>query len=93
MNQPASFSFTATVTDKDGDVASDTHTITITDGSGPVGGDTVNLQVDEANLAGGTQAPGNVGDPDTVSVNTTGLSFQAGSDAIADVRFGSTAGI
>src|SRR5690606_32133306 len=93
-----SFTFTATVTDADGDVASDPHEITITDGAGPLGGTSVTLTVDEKDLADGTQATGDTGgedgNPDTVDVDTGTLSFTAGSDAIVDVRFGAdTSGI
>jgi large repetitive protein len=87
VTQPASFSFVATVTDKDGDVDTDTHTVTITDGADPTAAGTLLLQVDERNLAGGTESPGNVGDPDTVDVDTGALIFTAGSDSITDVKF------
>ena len=91
-----SFSFTATVTDADGDVDADTHTISITEGAPPTSTGTLALIVDEKDLADGTTAGGNAGgeagNPDTVDVETGGLVFTAGSDAIASIKFDLAAG-
>ena len=91
-----SFSFTATVTDADGDVDADTHTISITEGAPPTSSGTLALVVDEKDLADGTTAGGNAGgeagNPDTVDVETGGLVFTSGSDAIASIRFDLAAG-
>lgn len=81
-----SFTFTATVTDKDNDVASDTHTITITDGLQPNVSAPVTLELDEAAL----NTSGAVGsDPDlTTEVDSTPrLTFTAGSDALVAFAF------
>jgi large repetitive protein len=81
-------SFDLTITDGDGDVATDSHTITITDGAGPVGGDVVALSVDEDDLpAGSNPAP-----KDPLS-DSDGLTFNAGSDDITSIVFGATGGI
>ena len=88
-----SFSFTATVTDADGDVDADTHTISITDGAPPTSTGTLALVVDEKDLADGTTAGGNAGgDPDTQDIETGGLVFTSGSDAIASIKFDLAAG-
>ena len=91
-----SFSFTATVTDADGDVDADTHTISITEGAPPTSSGTLALVVDEKDLADGTTAGGNAGgeagNPDTVDVETGGLVFTSGSDAIASIKFDLAAG-
>ncbi|QDB99292.1 tandem-95 repeat protein [Mesorhizobium sp. 8] len=81
--------FTYTITDGDGDTSTAAQDVTITDGAGPTATQTpVALVVDEADLATGTTHGGaNGGDPDTVAINTGGLVFTAGSDAIADVHF------
>ena len=57
---------------------------------------TLALVVDEKDLADGTTAGGNAGgeagNPDTVDVETGGLVFTAGSDAIASIKFDLAAG-
>ena len=88
-----SFSFTATVTDADGDVDTDTHTISITDGAPPTSTGTLALVVDEKDLADGTTAGGNAGgDPTPSDIETGGLVFTSGSDAIASIKFDLAAG-
>ena len=84
------------MTDADGDVDADTHTISITEGAPPTSTGTLALVVDEKDLADGTTAGGNAGgeagNPDTVDVETGGLVFTAGSDAIASIKFDLAAG-
>ncbi|MHA6317985.1 DUF5801 repeats-in-toxin domain-containing protein [Altererythrobacter sp. CAU 1778] len=79
--------FTYTLTDGDGDTDTAAQPITITDGAGPVAGPSVAVLVDDQNLV---DASGNPFGPD---IDSDTIAFTAGSDAIATIRFGSTAGL
>ena len=79
-------SFTYTLTDGDGDTDTATQPITITDGAGPIAGPPVTLTLDDENLASGSAPAVPVDDSDTIL-------FTAGSDAIASIVFGNTAGL
>ncbi|MGQ0525376.1 MAG: retention module-containing protein [Betaproteobacteria bacterium] len=87
QNNPQNLNFTIRIDDQDGDSASDSHTITINDGGNPEvsGGQT--MTVNEAALLSGSN-PSSTAESDVAS-----LVFTSGSDAIASIRFGSTAGI
>ena len=74
-------SFTYTITDGDGDIATAEQPISITDGADPLAGAPITLTLDDQNLADGSTPAG----PDFVNGNIT---FTAGSDAISSIVFG-----
>ncbi|WP_244982952.1 Ig-like domain-containing protein [Comamonas aquatica] len=82
-------SFTLSAKDGDNDTDSKTHTITVTDGSGPVvsgpNGGVITLALDDENLANGNTSAS----PDFAQ---DAITFTAGSDAIASLKFGTDLG-
>ncbi len=77
-------SFTYTLTDGDDDFDTATQPITISDGAGPQAGEPVSLQVDDQNLADGS-------DPAAPVTDSGDIVFTAGSDAIASIIFDDSA--
>ncbi|WP_435417884.1 DUF5801 repeats-in-toxin domain-containing protein [Parerythrobacter aurantius] len=78
--------FTYTLTDGDGDFDTAAQPIFITDGRDPSAGPDIALALDDQNLADGSSPAAPDGDSDTIV-------FTPGSDAIASIVFGGTAGL
>ena len=83
--------FTYTLTDGDNDATTTTLTITIADGTNPSVLRDVTIPVDEEGLLNANAVGTNPSSP--AEANTGAVLFQAGSDNIVSVAFGSTAGI
>lgn len=74
-------SFSYVITDGDGDQADATQPVTIIDGQVPVAGAPITLTLDDQNLANGSTPAA----PDSTSAS---IAFTPGSDAIANIVFG-----
>ena len=84
-------SFSYRLTDNDGDTDEATQPITVTDGAGPAATKNATITVDEEGL--GTANATGTNPAATSETSNDTVTFQAGSDAITSVVFGSTAGI
>ena len=90
-NAPGSdASFTYTIKDGDGDIDTATQPITITDGAGPAATKNAVIGVDEEGLSN-ANATGSVNNSSEADSDT--VTFQAGSDNITAIAFGSVAGL